>query len=459
MQGFDTENPFVLLAYPPSSDIGYYRTGQIPLGIAYLVAYCNQNGIPSVGIDFSNWEEKKVREYLRRSPAKIVGITCLTIQRQEALKLAAWVKAEMPSTIVVFGGVHATFLPHHILSTKYVDLVIRGEGERALVSVSRAVASNQPFDTIEGVSFIRDSKFVHTKDPSDPINLAMLPIPAYEYFISNKPIREPTIHSLMELVSGKPLRSANVITSRGCTLNCEFCSSSSFWGRKIRYIPIQNTLEEIKILVRNYGIDFIEFSDDDFFSDENHTKELCKGMRMLPFKLHWHCRVRVTTAKEELLLLAKESGLSAISLGIESGSAKVRRRIGKPFEFEALEKICKQLKQLGIITRFYIMIGNSQETDESIAESIELIYKLRPDIVKFLLTTVYPGTRLYKHCIRDGLMTEDVWLQPEVRAPLYTEVFDQEKLYHKLAFCISELAPFTRNFWQVGTEAQVTLKW
>ena len=90
------------------------------------------------------------RNFLVGDPL-FVGISCMSgLQIKYALEFASKVRTQNPSCPLVWGGVHPTLLPEQTASNRYVDVVVRGEGELIIKDLANALASNQPLDGVAG---------------------------------------------------------------------------------------------------------------------------------------------------------------------------------------------------------------------------------------------------------------------------------------------------------------------
>ena len=85
-----------------------------------------------------------VRLIQDRKPS-VVGISCQSFNRFACLKIAQIAKAISPSTIVIFGGHHATFLAHQLLRHyPFIDYIVHGEGEITFCELLEAIRQQVP---------------------------------------------------------------------------------------------------------------------------------------------------------------------------------------------------------------------------------------------------------------------------------------------------------------------------
>ncbi|NTV59043.1 MAG: radical SAM protein, partial [Deltaproteobacteria bacterium] len=319
----------------------------------------------------------------------VIGFSVLHGNRWGAIDIARTAKQFNPKTQVVFGGIGATFLWEHLLTHfPEVDVVVLGEGEWTFLNLVRHFEKKQDqgLAQIRGIAYRENGKILKTAQP-DPIkDLDSLPIPSK--------------HFLYEHVS----------SSRGCAWNCSFCGSPQFWGRNIRWRSPENFVEELEMLFRK-GVSFFYFSDDTFSLDPKRVIEICKRIIEKDLKISWYAISRVDQVDEEMLYWMRRAGCIQISYGVESGSVKIRKALGKPVKTEQIRRAFALTTRYGILSRAYFIYGAPGETWETIQETIDLMDEIKPLSAIFYILDVFPGTRLYSDLKKRHGITEDVWLK------------------------------------------------
>jgi tetratricopeptide (TPR) repeat protein len=116
------------------------------------------------------------------------------------------------------------------------------------------------------------------------------------------------------------------------------------------------------------------------------------------------------------------AGCIQISFGVESGSPRIRRLLGKPFTDSQIARAFDIVSRMGILTRAYFIYGCPGENDASIRQTLALMDKIKPLGAIFYILSLFPGTRLYQDLIQPSRIDEDaLWLQP-IEDVLYHEV-------------------------------------
>jgi radical SAM superfamily enzyme YgiQ (UPF0313 family) len=363
----------------------------VPMGLYSVGAVLKEN---HYDVEILDWHEinrtpEKVKEVLAKKKPDVIGFSVLHGNRWGAIDIARTAKQLNPKTQVVFGGIGATFLWEHLLTHfPEVDVVVLGEGEWTFLNLVRHFEKKQDqgLAQIRGIAYRENGKILKTAQP-DPIrDLDGLPIPSK--------------HFLYEHVS----------SSRGCAWNCSFCGSPQFWGRNIRWRSPENFVEELEMLFRK-GVSFFYFSDDTFTLDPKRVIEICKRIIEKNLKISWYAISRVDQVDEEMLYWMRRAGCIQISYGVESGSVKIRKALGKPVKTEQIRRAFALTTRYGILSRAYFIYGAPGETWETIQETIDLMDEIKPLSAIFYILDVFPGTRLYSDLKKRHGITEDVWLK------------------------------------------------
>jgi len=186
-----------------------------------------------------------------------------------------------PHVKIVWGGYFPSIYPDAALNAKYVDYVVRGQGEDTLIELLDAVRGKRSFDSILGLSY-KDSFGLHRNNPERPMKgPGSFPWSPFH--------RVPVQSYLRPSFFGK--RTAVHHASVGCPFNCSFCGVHAAYGREEKMESPQRTVAILKHLVDEYGIDSVQFYDMNFFLGEDHARELCE--LLAPLQLRWWCEARV----------------------------------------------------------------------------------------------------------------------------------------------------------------------
>ena len=341
---------------PPQTNSKYKFLGVVApsLGIGYMAAVLEQNNIDVDVLDSSALEmsyDELGEEILKRNP-DIVSISALTPTMGVALDSADKIKQVKPDTIVVLGGYHPTFEYESVLEEPSVDVVVRGEGEYTFLELVQTIESGGDLKDVEGLAFYDkdDNSLVVTPDRPVIENLDELPFPAFHLFPMDK-------YRILNITTNV----ATIITTRGCPMQCSFCSSAALHGHKLRRRSYENVVDEIELRLKLENIDTIAFMDDTFTLNKKFVKDLCAEIKRRNLEFWWGCNA------------------------------------------------FKLARKVGIRTIASCVIGMPEDTKKSIHQTIDFVKRLDPNYALYSLATPYPGTRFYNETFKKNLIDIGDW--------------------------------------------------
>ena len=417
----------ILLLNPPMNYGAYNQAGRLyvdksypPLGLGYIAAVLERAGFKVKLIDMIDASFEDAETTLRMEKPDVIGISCnLTDFRWGALKLSQIAKHVDSNIVVILGGSHATYLYKQILENFPVDYIVRFEGELASVELLTAIEHNSDVRHVRGIAYRNEKGEVKKNKDRPPIgDLDSLPFPAQHLFNPEKYIHYSSpIRFRGQKV--KELESRNLMASRGCPFNCKYCSVTRYWHRHCRLRSARNVVDEMEMLHKHYGINHFNFFDDTFTLKPERVIILCKEILKRKLDVCWECVTRVDYITEKMLSWMKKAGCLSISYGVESGSPTVLKKVNKKYTHSQIVKAFRMTHEAGILAYILLMVGNPNESEVSINETVELIRVIKPDKIRTTLTMVYPATDLYQTCKKIGFINDSYWLT-EKAAPIYT---------------------------------------
>lgn len=387
----------ILLINPPIEGKALSRANvySFPLGLTYIASYLSAHGYPVEILDCYNISKEDIRKTVRYSKPSLVDVSIpFTRHLKNAIKVSAIVKEVDGDILTVAGGVHVSAMPNSI-GAEIFDYLVMGEGEKTLFALVEAINSGKAV-SLPGV--IDRHSAAGSSSPSDFIeDLNLLPFPQYDSLPLKKYWR------------GRK-RWVNMITSRGCPFNCNFCSIHSVMGYRLRLRSVDNIIGEIEQIKSKFNIEEIFFEDDNLTGDLGRAKGLFREICRRDFKITFHCRngIRADCVDEELFKLMKEAGFKSVWFAPESGSQYILDTvIKKNLRLEEVERAIVLAKQAGLIVGCFLVIGFPEETKEDIYRTIAYGHKLRKLGCNFIgihCATPYPGTALFDQCISLGIL-------------------------------------------------------
>jgi anaerobic magnesium-protoporphyrin IX monomethyl ester cyclase len=360
-----------------------------------------------------------IAEFISNFNPDLIGISLMSIEYYPAKNLSRLLKEKFDVPII-WGGVHAIIKPEECI--RYADYVCIGEGEHAIVSLLEHL-KNHGRDIppeIQGIWVNMREDIIKQPIAQPEMNLDSLPfqeyLPDYFYGYHNKKIynfaQNQQLFRQYALYGGT---CHMMITTRGCPFHCSYCGNSAFmnvFGRKVRERSVRNVIDEIKEVIKNPFILYINFQDDCFFT---HNKEWMEEFSML-YKEHINlpfiARAIPTMLDRARLSMLVDAGLCWIVMGIQSGSDRVNFEVyDRKIRFPAVKKAADLISETHAAPFYEMIVDNPYETEEEQIETIDAIATLKkPYIVSLAHLTFFPGTPLAEKAVKDKIVTPDAYL-------------------------------------------------
>jgi len=372
-----------------------------PLGLAYIAAVLEKNGITVKIVDLNQRRHKdnpifRLNNILQEERPKLVGISCLTSYYMEAREIAELVKKYNEDIKVVMGGVHPSSLPELTLQDNNVDFVVMGEGELTTLDLFTNLKTEENYESVDGLGFKRRGKTIINKPRKLIEDLDSLPFPSWHLIPPSEYPPSPQGFFL------KKYPVAPIITSRGCPYACTFCASNNFWRGRWRARSPENVISEIQMLIEQYGVKEFEILDDNFTLDRKRASKICDELIKSNFNVSWSCSngIRADRLDRELIRKMRKAGCHQVSFGIESTSQKILNRIQKNITIGQIKRAIKISKEEGLTVGGFFIFGLPYETRNTALKMIKLAKKLDLDWAQFHIFTPLPGSTEFLNWVR-----------------------------------------------------------
>ncbi|MBZ5572833.1 MAG: B12-binding domain-containing radical SAM protein [Acidobacteriia bacterium] len=345
---------------------------------------------------------------IRERPVELLAVTVMPgPQTVGAGASCREIRARFPELPIVWGGYFASNYTAAALNAGYVDYAVRGQGELTLLELLEAIRGHRELKTIAGLSY-KDSDGRPRHNPERPLR-SLDDFPWYPYH------RVPVEKYLLPTFLGR--RTTVHQASIGCPFRCNFCGVVNFSGSREKMESPARTGDILRHLAQTYGVDAVQFYDNNFFLREDHTRELAD--RIAPLNLRWWCEGRADIMMgyaDATFEAIRRAGCAMIFFGAESGSNEILKEMNKDLCAEDTLALATRIRRFGIIPEFSIIFGNPKDPEGDTRDCIRFIRQLKrlnPDseIVVEHYTPVPQRTRMYGN-VEDQMQfptTPDEW--------------------------------------------------
>ena len=304
----------------------------------------------------------------------LVGVTAFTSQAPRAYEVAAHFRGL--GVPVVMGGIHATMCLDE--ATERVDAVVTGEAEGIWIQVLE--------DARHGCLKRRyDGGLVEVDDMS------------------------AARHDLLT----KGYAFGAIQTTRGCPLNCSFCSVTAFNGARYRMRPIDDVVREFRLIHERRVL----VVDDNLIGTRPEhiarAKDLFRAMIRAKLKKKWVAQATINLADdEELLTLAAKAGCRGVFIGFESPTPEGLKEVSKKFNClrgRNFRASVRRIQRHGILVVGSFIIGLDVDKPGIGKRIAETASQYGMDNLNTLFLTPLPGTRLWDQMKEQGRIVLDTF--------------------------------------------------
>jgi magnesium-protoporphyrin IX monomethyl ester (oxidative) cyclase len=346
-----------------------------PTGLEYIAASM-KDFVGKVTLFDLQYEEayqdpKALSRFIRNG----IDLLCVSIVWASQFEKVCEFLAQLPPEVcTVVGGYKATEEVEYLFDRcPNIDMIVRGEGE----DIIKQIVTGVPYKDIRGLSYRKNGGVVHNENQQLPdITLTHLPFP-------DRSLRRHDYCIAQHGVSFGSLTFDTIMTTRGCPFKCKFCTFSlNPLGQKRSYTerPVESVIEELKTITA----DVVLISDDNFFTNQKRSEELCDLIIENKIKKIFIAQTRIDVARHRRVLdKAQKAGFKVFLIGIESPHDRILKQLQKGITQKQIREACAVLKQYDFFLHGYFIYGNIGETEEEMLYIPKFAKELGLDSISF----------------------------------------------------------------------------
>jgi len=405
---------------------------------------------------------------IRERGANILAVTVMPgPQIEHAVAHCRELKRRHPALTIVWGGYFPTQHYDVCLKAEYVDYVVRGHGEMVFKSLIDALRNGDDITCITGLAYRHPETGEITTGPMAPIPHPNR-LPSFPYHRIEMPAYvRPTFMGT---------RTLSHHSSYGCPFHCNFCAVVNMVGGRWFAESAERTADITCMYVENWGVNAVEFYDNNFFVHEARTAEFAE--RIMDLNLGWWGEARIDTLlkySDRTWNLMRDSGLKMVFLGAESGSDETLKLMNKggTASTEKTLEIAGKMRDLGIVPEYSFVLGNPPHPEEDTRNTMEFIRKVKRvnpavEVILYMYTPVPLAGELYDQAKASGFKfpeTLEGWISddwqdllqrrsehlPWLDDPLRQEVRNFERVLN--AYYPTSTDPRLRGAWRLVLRA------
>lgn len=374
-----------------------------PLGILYISAYLNQEGIENELYDSTFSNQSAWKAYVHDKKPMAIAFYCNLMTKVKVLALAKYIKGneELKDIVLIGGGPDVRYNAQNYLN-EGLDYLVIGEGEQTMAELITFVNNDSEIqrENIDGIAYLNEQgDLINNNERQKVKAIDELPLPNRQGIDLQKYL------DVWKKYHGQS--AISVSTQRGCPYTCKWCSTAVYGQSYRRRKPTQ-VVEELVWLKETYNPDTVWFVDDVFTVSHKWLADFAIEVEKAGLDLPFECISRADRMSEEVIELLKRAGCFRIWIGAESGSQKIIDAMDRRVDVNKVREMLRKAKAAGIETGTFIMLGYPGETEYDLNETITHLVESDPDL--YTITVAYPikGTSLYNE-IESKLTVKPDW--------------------------------------------------
>ncbi len=213
-------------------------------------------------------------------------------------------------------------------------------------------------------------------------------------------------------------------SSYGCPFFCNFCAVVKLVNGKWLPQTADQVVRALEQYARRWGVNGVEFYDNNFFVHEVRTAEVAE--RIAPLKMGWWGEARIDTLmkySDRTWQLMADGGLKMMFMGAESGSLETLKRMDKggTMSPDKTLAIAAKMKSYGIVPEFSFVLGMPPDPEADVRQTLEFVRRVKQvnpasEIVLYNYTPVPLAGDLYDNAQAQGFRfpeTLDEWVNDD----------------------------------------------
>lgn len=346
---------------------------------------------------------KEIEEYFKENADNVlfVGVSAfIGRQIQHGINFVKLVKKYNAGIPILWGGWHPSVLPELTIQSEYCDYVLIGQGEESIIDFASMIEGKCSKKVVKGLVYIDNNTNIIFNEAVTPKNRCDLP--RFNWNLLNMEdyiFDDPSINT----------RTISYISSQGCPLSCGFCSDSVVYKKQWCSLSVEQVVDDLEYLYKNYSINGISFYDSNFLINRDRAIKIFKLLKEKKIHLKWIAAgdiVQLLRYSDDDWKLMKESGCAKILIGAESGNDEVLKLVGKKFKSEDIIKIALKAAEYNISVYFTFITGwppsphKEWEDTKKLIDTMLGLMKVHEYIIH--VYAPFPGTPLYGMACDNG---------------------------------------------------------
>ncbi len=378
--------------------ISYNWAKHFSLALGYLKSYAFKDDfirknieIEIIDFDTEELSVQQVVYYILQNRPDIIGFSCYCWNIRKVLDTARIIKTLDPKIVIILGGPEVgPISTKYLTENKYIDIVVKGEGEHTFSELLNHYLGKKPIEEIKGIGYRVGNKIIETPERPPIENLGEIPSPYLEGIINPRD------------------KVTYIETYRGCIFRCHYC----FEGKnlpKLRFFPDERIKKEIEYIMSFPDIRSFHFVDTIFNFRKDRLKQLVEiiskaNKRGIELRT---VEIIAEFVDEETVDLFKKANIKSVETGPQTVNSDTLKNVNRYYNEEKYKKAVRLMEENGIEVIADLIIGLPGDSFFKFFKSARTIMDIKPSSIVFSILHVLPGTVLYEKSDEFGIKFDE----------------------------------------------------
>ncbi len=367
----------------------------IQLALYYLKGFLLKQSFPhrpALKVQIKVFNENQsipdiVKQILSCNP-DLVGFSCYLWNIRKTLQACRQLKRQDDSIRIVLGGPEASPRAEELLKkNKFIDVVVRGEGEVAFAQLANSLTAENPdLSPVKGISFRRGKCVISNSDRPHLADISVIPSPYLTGLVNLK---------------DKNIVDVPLETTRGCSFSCDYCYyHKEFLG--LRFMPLSRVQKEFKMILSRKPRE-VYLMDATFNSCSKRAKRILKLFIRHNQGTNLHVELRAELVDSEMARLLYRANAYNIEIGIQSTNPRTLKAVNRPLNINKFVQGIQLLNKYKLFYEIQLIDALPFQSFSGLKKSLDWLYDLHPAKVSIFRLNLLPGTVLRQRAARFGI--------------------------------------------------------
>jgi radical SAM superfamily enzyme YgiQ (UPF0313 family) len=343
-----------------------------------------------------------LEEYLETYDPSIIGVSCMFDAGLKPLLQVLNLLKERNRSVVITGGVIATYEWQNLLKRDACHFVVRGEAENKINFLfDHLTEENQESKATSGIYFNPNENPIETESidgEPDIVDYQGDMLDSYKLVKIEEYHKYGSLNPFSRIAGIHKAPFAPIQLNRGCRAQCTFCAVRDFMGKGVRHRSVEDLIREMEFLIEQRGVRHFEWLDDDLLYAKENLQTVLQTIIDRKWNITWSANngLIASAIDEKTMQLIQDSGCIGFKIGVETGNAEMLKQVRKPGTLDTFRRFASMLNDYQeVFVGGNFIVGFPEETFAQMMDSFRFYIELNLDWGAFTMCQVIRGASAF----------------------------------------------------------------